>query len=435
MQTDTKHPASTPSRCDSPLVRAPNLNVCLRSARDVVVKTSTGSANGGPLGLTILDVFARPTTIGAALKELKPRIKGIQAWMDVTGVIQRFRRAGVLLDARRTKFRLHTESHEFDAPGVHTAMLNDRARTDGLLRAIRSVVRPEDVVLDIGAGTGVLAVAAAQAGARHVYAVEAGDIANVAEAVIGANGLSHRITLLRGLSTQIDLPVRADVLVSEIIGAEPLGERVIETFSDARRRLLKPAARMIPHRLRIMGLPVEMPRETVNQRTFTPESLDNWRKWYGIDFSPLAEYGRASSHRFTIKPDRVRKWKSISRAVVLADLDLGGIERRAVDCTVTAKAQRGGELNGVLVYFEADLGAGHLLSTDPDRSDSTNHWASHMWVVGNPLRLDAGDRFDLTYRYGVAGQGNGVSAAAVSPGEDANPSEPKPREDVDAAAA
>jgi predicted RNA methylase len=63
-----------------------------------------------------------------------------------------------------------------EAVQLHLAMLDDRNRTAAYLEAIRDGVREGDVVVDIGTGTGVLAAAAAQAGARRVYAIEVGDI-------------------------------------------------------------------------------------------------------------------------------------------------------------------------------------------------------------------------------------------------------------------
>ena len=105
---------------------------------------------------------------------------------------------------------------------MHIAMLNDRRRTASFLAAIRRVVRPGDVVVDVGTGTGVLAIAAAQAGAARVYAVEATGIGKLAEANFRANGLQDRITLVPGWSMQVTLPERADVLVSEVIGKTPL---------------------------------------------------------------------------------------------------------------------------------------------------------------------------------------------------------------------
>src|SRR5439155_20231788 len=85
-------------------------------------------------------------------------------------------------------------------PVEHARMLHDDRRTGDYLAALGQAVRPGDVVLDIGTGSGVLAVAAARAGARHVYAVEASDISEVAERVFAANGMEDRVTLIPGWS-------------------------------------------------------------------------------------------------------------------------------------------------------------------------------------------------------------------------------------------
>ena len=85
-------------------------------------------------------------------------------------------------------------------PVEHARMLHDERRTGDYVAALAAAVRPNDVVLDIGTGSGVLAVAAARAGARRVYAVEASDIAEVAQRVFVVNGVEDQVTLLPGWS-------------------------------------------------------------------------------------------------------------------------------------------------------------------------------------------------------------------------------------------
>jgi|SRR5215813_11552852 len=98
-----------------------------------------------------------------------------------------------------------------DAILFHASMLNDRRRTAGYLASIRDVVKPGDVVVDIGTGTGILAIAAVRAGARHVYAIEE---ARVARTLFEATGMTDHMTLIRGRSTEVRLPQRADVLTN-----------------------------------------------------------------------------------------------------------------------------------------------------------------------------------------------------------------------------
>ena len=63
----------------------------------------------------------------------------------------------------------------------HANLLSDVVRMDAYDRALRALVKPGDVVLDVGAGTGVLAMLAARAGAKRVHAVESLPVAALAE--------------------------------------------------------------------------------------------------------------------------------------------------------------------------------------------------------------------------------------------------------------
>ncbi|MFE0021188.1 50S ribosomal protein L11 methyltransferase [Amycolatopsis sp. NPDC059021] len=128
-------------------------------------------------------------------------------------------------------------------------MIADKLRTDAYRAAVRALA-PGKVVLDIGTGQDALwAVTAANAGAARVYAIEViPEAADQARRTVEAAGLAGKITILDGLSAEIELPERVDVLVSEIIGAIGGSEGAEYVLDDARRRFLKPGGDSIPHR-------------------------------------------------------------------------------------------------------------------------------------------------------------------------------------------
>ena len=90
---------------------------------------------------------------------------------------------------------------------IHEEMLKDQIRTNAYRNAIEG--NPQDfkdkIVLDIGAGTGILSIFAARAGAKHVYAVENAEIAFFAKEIIKNNGLSDKITVIKGKMEEVVL--------------------------------------------------------------------------------------------------------------------------------------------------------------------------------------------------------------------------------------
>ena len=394
---------------NTPLQRIPEVQVRIDSSNYAQILTKDRVIPCGTHGLAVLNIFAQPISMKQALERLKGLLHGVQDWMNLTNTILQLYQAGILLEEGQISPTLRTDSYGFDAIGIHIAMLSDRQRTATYLAAIREVVRPGDVVVDLGTGTGVLAIAAACAGASRVYAIEASKIGKSAQGIFEANGLADKITLVQGWSTQVSLPEKADVLISEIIGNEPLGEQVLEFTLDARQRLLKPNARLIPSRLKIYGLAVTIPEAELHKRKVTPRTLSNWQSWYGIDFSFLETVAQTSPYVFSLKPHLAKNWETLSEPTMLAEVDLQLVSGWAIDTTTTATARADGRLDGILVYFELELSPTNILSTAPTQASEDCHWRSFVWLLAPSRNLQAGELFTVSYRNGVAGIQNKVS--------------------------
>ena len=345
--------------------------------------------------LAILDVFAQPVSISDALKKLQAT--GQRDWMDMTLTIHKLYQLGALYNYNGEQFLADKSMASFGSSPIHIAMLNDKTRTDLFIDALRQTVTADDVVLDIGTGTGVLAIAAARAGAKKVYAVEAGAMADVAQAVINKTEVADKIEIVRGWSTQIELPERASVLVSEIIGNDPFGEKVLQTFSDARQRLLQPDARIIPGRMRVFGIPALIPSQVLQSRVLQQHDLDNWQQWYGIDFSPLQKLLKDDSDFFLMANyDRVQQMEFFNEPLLLTEVDFHRFETLQLQHTATAKTEW--PFNGLLMYFELDLGNA-VLTTHPRIADKTNSWVSPVWYLAEAGKLNAGDAFHIQFMY------------------------------------
>jgi SAM-dependent methyltransferase len=385
------------------LRRVPNLTVRIESDNQLQIFWDGKETRCGPGALSVLDVFSQPHSLAQAFEHLQTLSTGAQDWINLTSSVLQLYRAGVLQDELEP--RLIPTSGGFDAAVLHILMLNDRDRTSRLIAAISETVHAGDIVLDIGTGTGVLAVAAARAGAGKVYAVEASSIAGVAKTTFEANGLADRITLIEGWSTQIELPERADVLVSEILGDEGLGESVLEVTLDARKRLLKPDARFVPGKIRILGLPVTVPKEKLNRYLFTTEATDNWRSWYGIEFGPLVDISRKHPPTIFLKPVTTSHWKLLGEPVLLTEIDLTSFSRSLIETEVVGEVKESGTFNGFTFFFETELSPANCLSTHPGTVSADSNWRNCVQILPAPFEVSPGDRYRVKYQYRTDGLG------------------------------
>ena len=142
-------------------------------------------------------------------------------------------------------------------PGWHFAMMDHHKRNEAYEAAIRRGVRGKRV-LDIGTGSGLLALRAARAGAAKVTACEAVPlIGKMAREIIARNGYQDCITVVPKASMDMtvprDMPERAQVLITETFASGLITEGVLPTVEHAHQHLLTPDATVIPASASVMG--------------------------------------------------------------------------------------------------------------------------------------------------------------------------------------
>lgn len=148
-------------------------------------------------------------------------------------------------ESEEAEVRLYTYATELFK--AHEKLLTDDHRNRAFYSALEKHVTPDSVVLDIGSGTGIWAIAAAMLGAKRVVAVERDPLLiGLIRALAQENGVADRIEAIASESRQVQLNREFDIVVSEMIGHLGLEEEIIPILTDARERFLKPDGVLIP---------------------------------------------------------------------------------------------------------------------------------------------------------------------------------------------
>ncbi|MBK8338977.1 MAG: class I SAM-dependent methyltransferase [Flavobacteriales bacterium] len=124
----------------------------------------------------------------------------------------------------------------------HYALLRRTPRALALRRIIQEVVKPGQMVLDAGCGSGLLSVWAAQAGAI-VVGVDFADLA-LARALATENGVADRTTFLQGDLNAIGLEAHGpfDVLLAMVYLNDPRRDHAASALVHELGRYLRPGA-------------------------------------------------------------------------------------------------------------------------------------------------------------------------------------------------
>lgn len=261
-------------------------------------------------------------------------------------------------------------------------MIRDEARVASYVEALRRTVKPGSVVLDIGTGTGILSILACRFGARRVFAVEPGDVIELARHIAAANALEGQLEFIQGFSTAIELPERADVIVAEIHGVLPLFEKSMATLLDARTRLLAPGGTLIPARETIWASLVEAPAR--HARILAP-----WTQGPdGIDLRAGRIHATSQLYREVFDAAEL-----IAPPVRWAVLDYLALKHTDVASRVSLRAMRDGSAHGIVMWFDSQLADGVEMSNAPGRPPLIFGNAFFPWPEPVPVR--EGDTIDI----------------------------------------
>jgi type II protein arginine methyltransferase len=305
--------------------------------------------------------------------------------------IEILRRAATLKpDLAEAQKNLRTAYNDV-VPAWHFAMINDRPRNDAYQGAIARAVAGKRV-LDIGTGTGLLAMMAAKAGAASVTTCEAvAVIAERAREIVARNGLQDRITVLARHSTEIavgrELAARAEVLITETFSSDLLSESVLATVEHAHRELLTPEAIVIPRAARAKAYVIG--GDEIEGMLFVGSS-------HGFDLSPFNDFAppllAASINNV---PHDV-----LSNDVELLNFDLRArefaMERRVLDVTVT----KSGVAAGLAQWIHLDLdGQMHYENRPSPAPHAESHWTQIIHRFPQPIRVEQGDILHVEIRH------------------------------------
>lgn len=284
-------------------------------------------------------------------------------------------------------------------PAWHFTMLADSGRNAAYEAAIERAIGPDSVVLDIGTGSGLLAMMAARAGAQHVHACElVPALAEAARDIVTANGYTDRITVharsSATLSVGKDLPQKANVVVSEILDAALIGEGVLPSLRHAAQALATEDMLMIPAGATVWAALVALP----NARQVNPV-----REISGFDLSEFDRFRRLEGNSVVYLEREAHE--ILSKAVQVENFDFANLPPAVADLQplaypLTFPILETGTAHAILIWF--DLHLDDSLTVSSGKDGEMVHWGQAVSFLSEDLAVEVGESVELTlYRTDV----------------------------------
>ena len=217
---------------------------------------------------------------------------------------------------------------------LHAAsLLNHKSRLRKFAEAIERVVNSESYVVDIGAGSGILSLLAARAGARKVTSVEINSSSmSYVKRSAKLNRLEDTIEFYNGHFLDFLPKEKADVVVCEMLSSMMLIEQQVPAAIHAVEKILKPGGILLPSSIRVYCLLVQC--DSIWDQ-FTVE---------GLVFPKVPQ---------TVFQEET---KDLSELTLVASFDFTKrIDKTEVDATLQMEVVQDGTLQGIVGMFDSVL--------------------------------------------------------------------------------
>jgi protein arginine N-methyltransferase 7 len=273
-------------------------------------------------------------------------------------------------------------------PSWHFTIVRDAIRNRAYEEALRRAIFPGCKVLEIGTGSGLLAMMAARLGAEVITCEADSAIAGAARDVVAANGFADRVRVVNRHSSDLDpdkdLGGRADILVSEIVSNDLLSEAVIPAHRDAVARLLKPDAAVIPARGQVRVALAEV----------TGPIGRRMGKVSGFD---LSGFNRLARPYFEVPVDHARL-ELRSAPIDLFDFDFACALPLPNPVAQVAIESNGGPVAGIAQWIALDMD-GHETYENRPGTGVSSCWGATFWPLAETIQTNAGQIITVAGRH------------------------------------
>jgi type I protein arginine methyltransferase len=267
-----------------------------------------------------------------------------------------------------------------DFPVWHFAMVNDQPRNEAIEHAIAALGLAGKTVVEIGTGTGLIALLFAKYGAARVVSCEMNaNLAGVAQRIVAATPYADRITIINESSTVAIqrglMPRQPDVIFTETLDCGVVGEGFMPIAEDI-RRLAGPDTIIMPRVVRQFAALIDS------------DSLANLNRAgfaCGFDLSLLNDY--ATGNYFPVHTE-LHPHRFLSESAKLRDYTyIGCPDARPMPVRATSS----GTAHGLLSWFNAEFGCASV-ANEPF---SGGHWHQAFHPLAEEMTITEGEEISL----------------------------------------